>query len=471
MMDKKKIRLIKTFIILFIGVIGTKLINIIMLPFYTKWLSIEEYGSVDIFNVVISILVPILTLQLEQGIFRFLIDDKTIQDKKETISSGIVTVICILLVLDIFASIFILCFSYNHYFLYLIAINVQSIYVLAQQVARGTGKNKAYSLNSIILSILNVAFCIYFINIEKMGVKGYILGFSLSHCLATLVLMFQINIIKLFSVFCFRIKKLQKILKYSIPMIVNNVSWWILNASDKLVLNLFCGLNANGLYAAAGKIPNIITIGYSVFQMAWQESASREKDSDVEVFYSNIFRELFLLLSFITIILLSLGRILFSILINNKFNNAYNHLPILLLGLFFLCLSQFYGGIFVGLQKSKELGITSMIAAIINLIIDFSLVNTIGIYAASLSTFVAYFVCFIIRFKSVKKYCNITYNKKEIYCISLLLLCSLIVSYIQNMYISVIYATIVMIGFCFCFRTIIKKIVVEMLDKIQPTKV
>ena len=454
-MDQKQNRLLKTTFILFVGMLGTKLINFIMLPFYTNWLSVEEYGTIDIFLVIISMIVPILTLQLEQGIFRFLIDDKTIDEKKITISSGINVMFFILLIVDVPALIYIFNFMQKKYLLYLLAINLQCIYVMIQQIARGVGKNKEYSVNSIILAFFNLIFCIYFIRYKGLESIGYILAFCIAHFVATIVMVFQIKASNLISFISFSMKKAKELLKYSIPLIINNISWWILNASDKLILNIFCNINANGIYAAAGKIPNLITTGYSVFHMAWQESASREKDGNIEGFYSDIFRKLFVFLSFLTIILLALGRPLFNILIDSKFYEAYNNLPILILGMFFLCISQFYGGIYIGMHKSNSLAITSMLAAITNLVIDLLLVKKIGIYAASISTLISYFLVFFIRYRSLKKLVRIEYKTKENSIISIIIVISFAISYLKNIIISICFAIIISILFLIVYKELV----------------
>ena len=52
-MNKYK-RLGKNTLLVFIGNAGSKLIGLVMLPFYTSWLSVEDYGVTDIINVYVS---------------------------------------------------------------------------------------------------------------------------------------------------------------------------------------------------------------------------------------------------------------------------------------------------------------------------------------------------------------------------------------------------------------------------------
>ena len=66
--------LAKNTAIVSIGKICTQLITFFLLPVYTAVLSNEEYGVVDLLNTLTSLLLPIATLQIEQGIFRYLLD-------------------------------------------------------------------------------------------------------------------------------------------------------------------------------------------------------------------------------------------------------------------------------------------------------------------------------------------------------------------------------------------------------------
>ena len=71
-MNREK-SLFKNTIIITIGKICTQLITFFLLPVYTGILTTAEYGVVDLLNTLVSFCLPIVTLQLEQSIFRELI--------------------------------------------------------------------------------------------------------------------------------------------------------------------------------------------------------------------------------------------------------------------------------------------------------------------------------------------------------------------------------------------------------------
>ena len=74
-MDKKK-QLAKNTIIIFFGRVCTQLISFFLLPLYTSYLKTSEYGIVDLIQTYVTLLVPIITLELEMSIFRYLIDSR-----------------------------------------------------------------------------------------------------------------------------------------------------------------------------------------------------------------------------------------------------------------------------------------------------------------------------------------------------------------------------------------------------------
>ena len=100
-MSREK-NLAKNTIIITIGKICTQLITFFLLPLYTGILSTEEYGAVDLLNTLVSLLLPIVTFQVEQAVFRELIEVRGKNDKESRIiSSAVITVISTQILLNI----------------------------------------------------------------------------------------------------------------------------------------------------------------------------------------------------------------------------------------------------------------------------------------------------------------------------------------------------------------------------------
>ena len=156
--------LAKNTIIIAIGTICTKLLTFLLLPLYTSILTTEEYGIVDLFMTIVSLAVPIMSLQIEQGVFRFLIDSRKEEKKKrEVISTGILfTVASAFVYLLIFLAVS--PFIHNEY-KYFLATNAVAcvLSTMLLQISRGIGENKEYSAAGIITAVVTIACNVLFL--------------------------------------------------------------------------------------------------------------------------------------------------------------------------------------------------------------------------------------------------------------------------------------------------------------------
>lgn len=92
-----------------------------------------------------------------------------------------------------------------------------------------------------------------------------------------------------------------------------------------------------------------------------------------------------------------------AILINEKYVAGYDQILILMYAMLFRVLVGLYSCIYVAQKNAKKIAYTSISAAIINITVNLILINKIKIFAASISTLVAFFSMFIIRYIDVNK--------------------------------------------------------------------
>jgi len=210
-------------------------------------------------------------------------------------------------------------------------------------------------------------------------------------------------------------------------------------------------LEANALFAVASKIPSLFSTVQGTFVFAWQENASlASQDEDVDVYYSNMFDNVFCILSGIMALLIAATPILFILLIRGEYGNAYYQMPVLFLGVLFSALSSFLGGIYVAHKKTKSVGVSTIVAAILNLIIDLALVNIVGVFAASISTLLSYFFLVVYRMINILKFQKVHYNIKKVVVILIILMvmCLLcwmntICSNVSNLILGCVFACII----------------------------
>jgi O-antigen/teichoic acid export membrane protein len=111
--------------------------------------------------------------------------------------------------------------------------------------------------------------------------------------------------------------------------------------------------------------------------------------------------------------LLALTPLLFKLLIRGDYGEAYNQLPVLYGAMIFSCLSSVLGGIYIAYKKTANVGISTTIAALINLTIDILFVKAIGIWAGSISTLVSYIVLLAYRGINIQKFQEVRFNVRR----------------------------------------------------------
>ena len=435
MTNSREKQLIKNTGILALGKICTQFISFFLLPLYTAYLSTKEYGVVDLLNNFISLLIPIVFFQMEQALFRFLIDERgNEKNKSEIISTAFFTVlyqIIIFTVLYIIISIFI----HNEYKYFLLTnMLAATMSGLLLQMCRGLGDNVSYSIGSLISGVSNMVLNVVFITCFHLGAYGMLFANLAANILCIIFIFFKKKTYNLLKIKNYKKEIRNELWKYSFPLIPNQLSWWVVNFSDRALITTFIDIGANGIYSAANKFSSICITFFAFFSMTWSESASLHvKDSDSGEYFSKIINSSLKLLSSLCFVVIAAMPFCFKYLVTGSgYADAYYQIPILMVATIFNITVSLLGSVYVALKKSKEIAKTSILAAIINIVINLALINKIGLYAASLSTLVAYLSMSIYRYIDVQKYVKVKIDIKTL--LYILLLSAIVIApyYLRN---------------------------------------
>lgn len=408
--------LAKNTAIISIGTILPKISWLITLPIITAKLTKAEYGTYELISTLASLFLPIATLQLQSAAFRFLIDCKEDFEKRDSIITNVIAFVISTSIVALTILYFIL-YKLPDTVRILICIYyfVDILFAANIRIIRGLNQPVLYSLAASVQPIANMILVVFFVFFLNHGLEGVLIAITVSTILSLSIILVRAHIISKFRLSLLSVNVLRKMIAYSWPIIPNELSLWFLNFSDRVILLQFIGINATAVYGAANKIPSLLTLVNSAFTMAWQENASiNSKDEDIAIYYSSMFNTILRILSGITALLIATVPLLYKLLIHGDYMDAYKQMPILLMAMFFAAISSFLGGIYIAHKKTKNVGVTTIFATIINLVIDVLLVKKIDIYAASLSTLLAYVFLVIYRMKNVLRFQKINYNYTQI---------------------------------------------------------
>ena len=423
-MNQKK-QLMKNTIIIAIGKLSTQIISYLLLPLYTSQLDPSEYGNYDFICTLSVFLCPIITLLMEESMFRYLIDADSKVQRKKIITQTIIYTFFGTVLFTIIAAL-IMGFGTDYTPMYITAIItfvISNILIgLSNALSRGLGKIKLYSVSNFILGISTIILNIVFILALNAGAEGLLWANTIANAFTAIVILAILKLPKYIG----KIDKplMKDMIKYSIPLVPNSISWSIINMSDRIILTQMVSSAANGIYAMANKFPNIINVLYGYFYTAWKESAAKiVKEDNKNQYYNSIYHDAKRFLYAVTICLIAVMPFAFPIFINEAYDEAYVYIPIVMIATYYSNLSSFYGGIFSAYKDTKIMGTTTIVAAVINLVIDLLLVNSLKIYAACFSTLIANLIVYFYRKKKLKKYLKLKELKWQGPMLFLALIC------------------------------------------------
>lgn len=459
-------KLLGNTLLLGIGAVFSKCLQLVMVVFYSSWLTAAEYGDYDLYVTYISLIIPIATLSCGEALFRFLLERESIKSRQQVISTAFAIVSgCVVLTLGILL-IFAKQLFIEHLFQFVLLLVVEICCNLSQSIARGLHRLKLYAISSMLGAIVMAICTSFFIKVFDLGLNGMLYGNIVGYGASFLFCFIGLNVYRYINLKEVSSQEAKTIVKYSAPLIPNSIAWWIANGSDRTIIRYNLGSEYNGIYSIANKVPSICVTLFSVFHLSWQESASDavREDVDPTPYFNSTFQAMIPTLMSIAIGVLSTNFFLFDYIFDPKYSEGYPHVAILVLATVFSFMSQFIGGIFIGLKKTDVNGLTTVIAALINIIVDLALIKFIGLYAASISTLVAYVVLFGIRFINVRRTYKISVGKKG-YVYMMLLLYFCVMQYVRNPILNWINLVVAIVLFIYTNRAFVEKFLSKIINR------
>lgn len=412
---KETNRLLKNTGIIAIGNLSTKAISFFLLPLYTAILSTHEYGVIDYIITLSMFCVPCISFLMDEAIFRFLIDCKNKEEKSIIISNSFILVfIGIILFLVIIYPILVYV-KYKYIWCLILFVISDIIATMISALLRGIGRTDAFAVYNFISSTIQIILNVIFIAVFYWGIEGMLSAMIIGRVVATFVYIICLKLWQYINLKRINIPKIKEMLKYAIPLIPNRVSWLIINLSSRIVIMNIMTSGALGIYAISSKFANLMDMIYGFFYQSWKESSARVLQSnDRDDFYNLVYKYLKGFMYSIVLLITSFMPIIFRFLIADTYSEAILYVPILLLATYFSNISGFYGGIFTAYKDTKIMGTSTIVAATINLVLMFIIINFWGLYAVAISALIANIAVYQYRKIKVKKYVILIENRKKI---------------------------------------------------------
>lgn len=389
------------------------LLSFLLLPLLTAYYSTEEFGVYSIIILTSSVLAAFFYFGASSALGRFYFDKKSLNHINAVISAT-------LFITSLGAVIYIiLSVVFRNYFsillfdsdLYGFAISLGFsgsafgfLHHLMTLILRYEKKIKFFMIMMIGTLLINVTIT-YLLLVNGFGVLSPLFGILVSMSFGfTIMLVDRLKNL----IFVLKKKYILKILFFGFQISITSLLFYVLDFSDRFIMNELLTLSDVGIYSLGYKIGSLINIILIVpFCYVWAPFRMEYLNNiDNKEFTSKVF-SYFSLIGFVMVLFITLfGKEIISIFITNaKYDNAIIIIPIIMLSI-----------LFYGFQNILDLGIylekkiyyymlISVTVIVINVILNYILLPKFGYMAAAYTTLFSYLISSsLIHFISIKFY-------------------------------------------------------------------
>ena len=385
-----------------LGGLAVKAVSLVLMPLYTTALTAGEYGTAELLNSAIEIVLPLLSLGVVEALYRFSIDDDVPKD--ELFAGSLVVLGSGIVCTGALCALGSAWWGMEHAAAFFVLFCSVCVFKATTQLARGLGHVRRFVLYGLINALAMVMATYLLLVRAHAGIEGYLWSYTIGYLVGGLAAFLGSAEYRLLAPFRIDHALLRRMLVYSLPLVPNLLSWWLVSVSGRYVVLWGSGLTAAGLFTAASKMPSLINIVASVFQQAWQYSTAREISSpDRGAFFGVVMRGYSLATLSVAGLVIALNRPISRVMLQDEFAEGWRYVPLLMLAATFGVMTIFFGTFYQALMNSRMLMVSTVLGAVINVILGVALVPFMGPWGAGLAGAAAYALILVVRARDLRR--------------------------------------------------------------------
>jgi O-antigen/teichoic acid export membrane protein len=380
-----------------LGNILNRVGSFLLLPLYTKYLAVAEYGVLELLYATVAVVSVLLSAGLSHTTIRFYFDYREDRDRHAVVSTNLVLVVVLGIVGALAVHLMRLPLSELLFdtTAYAGAIDLcLAIMVLEISTEVGFAYLRARELSVLYMALsfarllLQVGLSIYLVAGHGMGISGVLVANLASVALGWLVVVgYTLSRCGL----ALRPSLVKPMLKYSLPMAFMGIVAAVVTNVDRFLLKEFLSLDAVGIYALSMKFALLLTFlvsepfnrAYGPFRFSIIDQPDAEGIQRLVVHY---------LVAGATFVALAIAMFMpeaLYFMAAPAYQGAYRYAPILLLAMVVLTVAYCFETGILYRKKTKYLLYVSLANLAVKTTLNVFLIWFLGIYGAALAFLVA----------------------------------------------------------------------------------
>ncbi len=366
----KQETLVKKAGIYFIGNLSTKLLSAIVVFIYAFYINAEDLGKYEYIQTLSNIIVPIAFVSIWEAILKYTLGTTAEKEKDEAINTSSIFSIIISIMIAILGM------TYYHlknekYSLYIIIFYVlYGLSTVWQYYARCLNKTKTYVKSSVIGAAVNLILIILLVCVLKLKIQALFLANIISNLVILSIIEYKIKILKKIKIKEFDIKMLKKMLIFSFPLVINDISLWLITGFGKTIIQNTLGSSANGMYSFANKFSIIVNFFGTVLNKALTEEMLVSEKDKVGKQFEEIMQKIIEGVLILLVLCMPIIMIFYNIIEKTEYYQSKIYVPMLLIYSFLMLISTNLSTIFKVAEKTKYQFLTTFAGAITTVIIS-----------------------------------------------------------------------------------------------------
>ncbi|RDH83777.1 MAG: hypothetical protein DIZ80_06465 [endosymbiont of Galathealinum brachiosum] len=371
----------------------------LLLPIYTTYLTVANYGALELFYTISAVISGILAVGIAHATLRFYFEYDKQTDRNAVVSTNLIVSALIALVgvsiafyFDNKIAAFVFDTVDDNVLMGLYIVLATMVLELSSQVClaylRARELSVFYVLLSFVKLVIQVSINSYLVIVEGMGIVGILAGNFVAVFIGWLMLI-------CYTLYCcgfqFHLDKMKSIVVYSFPFLLGTLVSIVAVNADRFMLNMFMGLEAVGIYALALKLTLLIEVlvaePFSKSYGAYRFSIMKNDDADHT--QKRITGYMSLIVSIVLILIVYSSHEIITLMSSPEFYTAVTILPVLIfIGGFKVFTYIFQTGILYK-KATKHIFTLSVIGCISIIILNYIFINAYGLIGACIAKVLA----------------------------------------------------------------------------------
>jgi O-antigen/teichoic acid export membrane protein len=421
---------IKNSAIYTIATVLTRGIAIFLVPIYTRYLTPAEYGMIDYFMILASIINLTIALEISQAVVRYYQDAVGIEEKRNYVATAFIFTIFVYVLYFITSFVFASELSYlflddeHMSALFMIAsgaIATNGIFYFVQNQLKFEIRPKDFAVVSIANVIVLACVAIYLLVVVGMKVESIFIAQIIANIVSSMMALYMsrqsYGVIFIYS-------KFKEMVSFSYPLVFSGVAVFVAMYIDRIAIKDLLGLEELGIYGLAyrfASIAGLVMIGFQSSLMPLVYKHHQEENTPKDI--SKIFNIFSLFALFVVAGSIVFSREIIILFTTESFYGASSLIAILVMAVFFSNMYIFAPGIGIA-KKTKLTAFIMTLGALLNLILNYTLIPIMGINGSAMATLTSAMVIFLLYVIIAYKYYPIPYKTKELLIAFVLVLTS-----------------------------------------------